>query len=56
MISSQDDRNIFFYNMFNPAILDFEKLSHELLTSLMMPPQESGLFLFLYYIIIKEII
>ena len=32
---------------FTPSILDSEKMSQELLTPLMMPPQESGFFLFL---------
>ena len=43
MIFLQDDRNLLFYSRLYPSIVESEKMSQELLTPLMTPPQLSRL-------------
>ena len=52
MIFSQDDGHLLFYDRFYPTILESEKTSQELLTTVMAPSQKTGLSYFdLTYII-----
>ena len=56
MTFSQGDSNLFYYNRFYPSILESEKMSQELYTPVMTPPQKIGFFYFYFIIIIKIIL